>query len=134
MIDTNKALVEILQANAALIAIVPAARIMVGPLQEGTTFPAITFDTVGGETELHVPLIKPRVQVRCWHDTDQEVARQVYRAVHDALYNLRNQTLAGSEFLVETEEVVHGQDLVDPQSGFRTVLSFWRLSFHKENT
>lgn len=132
MIDTNKALLEILQTDAPLLVLVPAARIMEGPLQEGTGFPAITFETVGGTTDLYLPVVNPRVQVRCWHDTDAEVARQVYRAVHDALYNLRNKTLSGSEFLAETEEVVHGQDLTDPQTGYRSVLSFWRLNFHKD--
>ena len=134
MIDTNKALVKILQGNGPLLTLVPASRIMAGTLQEGTEFPAISFSTVGGTTDLHLPVLNPRVQIRCWHDTDPEVARQVYGAVHDALYGLRNQTLSGAEFLVETEEVVQGQDVVDPQSGYKSVLSFWRLSFHKDNT
>ena len=132
MIDTNKAVRLILIADAALIATVPAAQIQAGPLRSGTTLPAVTLETVGGETDESLPLISPTVQVRCWSKGDPEEARLVYRLVHDALYDRRGVDLGANGFLLSAREAVHGQDLIDPETGWPNVLSVFQFIFRKD--
>jgi hypothetical protein len=132
MIDTNKAIRLILVADAALIATVPAAQIQVGPVRSGTTLPAVTLETVGGETDGDLPLISPTVQIRCWSEKDPEEARLVYRLVHDALHDRRGVDLGANGFLLNAREAVYGQDLVDPETRWPNVLSVFQLIFRKD--
>ena len=132
MIDTNKAVRLILVADGALVAVVPAARIQAGPLRSGTTLPAVTLETAGGETDENLPLISPVVQVRCWSKSDLEEARLVYRLVHDALHDRRGVDLGADGFLLSAREAVHGQDLIDPETRWPNVLSVFQFIFRKD--
>ncbi len=132
MIDTNKAVRLLLIADAALLAIVPAARIQAGPLRGGTTLPAVTLETIGGATDDNLPLISPTVQVRCWSKADPEEARKIYGLVHDALYDKRGVDLGVNGFLLNAREAVHGQDLIDPETRWPNVLSVFQFIFRKD--
>ena len=132
MIDTNKAIRLILIADSALIATVPATQIQAGPLRSGTVLPAVTLETVGGETDENLPLISPIVQVRCWSKSDPEEARLVYRLVHDALHDKRGVDLGADGFLLNAREAVHGQDLIDPETRWPNVLSVFQFIFRKD--
>ena len=133
MIDTNKAIRLLLLADPGVGALVGSA-IYVPRMDDGAPFPNIVFQTTGGESELYTPLIRPRVQFKCYfNDPDQpEKAREVYRALHDSLHGIKAVDLGGSDgFLLTAFEETHGQDQIDPEKGWPFVLSFYRFIFRE---
>ena len=126
MIDTNSVLRAFLAANAGIIALV-GTRIYCPRLPENCDLPAIDFFTRGGTSTPYIPpIVSPSVQIDCWADDPIE-AREVYRAVYDALQGIQNETVGSNEILSAREEV-QGQDLQDVDvPGYFRVLSFWEV-------
>jgi len=94
--------------------------------------PAISFFTRGGTADPEVPnIFSPSVQFNCWSD-DKEEARQVYRALYDALQGLGNVgiTIDGTTYYItKAREEVQGQDLVDIDiPGYFSVLAFYSIT------
>ena len=125
----------------ALIALV-GARIYCPRLPENAVLPAIGFFTRGGVSTPYIPdMPSPSVQFDCWAK-DVEVggvittrgsiiARQVYRALYDALQGIQNVTVtigAVTYKIKSAREEVQGQDLIDTeiQNYFR-VLTFFEI-------
>ena len=94
---------------------------------ENATLPYITLFTRGGRSTPYIPPItNPSVQIDCWAD-DSIGAREIYRAVYEALQGLQNEAVDGDVILSAIEEV-QGQDLVDIDiPGRFRVLSFWEI-------
>ena len=104
---------------------------------EKATLPNITFFTRGGRSTPYIPdLPSPSIQFGCWADNTEVagvatsgliIARQIYRALYDALQGIQNVTV-GSNIILSAIEEVHGQDLadIDIPGRFR-VLSFWEI-------
>jgi len=94
---------------------------------ENADLPNITFFTRGGRSTPYIPdMPSPSVQIDCWADDSIE-AREVYRALYDALQGIQNVTV-GSNTILSAIEEVQGQDLVDTDiPGRFRVLSFWEI-------
>ena len=126
--DTNSIIRAFLVLQATLTDIV-GIRIFCPRLPENTALPALGFFTRGGSSSPYIPgIVSPSVQFDCWGETPQ-AARQVYRALYDALQGIQNQTVSvdGSDYsILGAREEVQGQDLqdVDIPNYFRVLTSF----------
>jgi hypothetical protein len=129
MLDSNVPIRAYLAANAGLIALV-GTRIYVPRLPENAVLPALGFFTRGGTSTPYIPTIpSPSVQIDCWGRTPQE-ARQVYRAVYDALQGIQNVTVTiglTDYVILAAREEVQGQDLADEIQGYYRVLTFFEI-------
>ena len=128
--DTNKIIRAYLAADAGLTALV-GQRIYCPRLPENATLPAVSFFTRGGTSSPYIPdLPSPSVQFDCWADDPIE-ARQVYRALYDALQGLQNQNVvigATTYHILSAIEEVQGQDLVDVEiPNYFRVLTFFEI-------
>ena len=94
---------------------------------ENADLPNVTFFTRGGRSTPYIPdLATPSVQFDCWADDPIE-AREIYRALYDALQGIQN-VAVGSNTILSAIEEVQGQDLVDIDiPGRFRVLSFWEI-------
>ncbi len=119
MVDTNVIvrtyLLESSVLTDPLIALI-GARLHCPRLPQNAVLPAISFFGRGGSADAEVPSVfSPSVQFDCWADNLIE-ARQVYRALYDALQGLDSAevTIDGTlYYIMKAREEVHGQDLVD---------------------
>lgn len=130
MIDTNSVTRTYLAANTGLIALV-GTRIYCPRLPENATLPAIGFFTRGGTSTPYIPgMPAPSVQFDCWADDPIE-ARQVYRALYDALQGIQNVKVtigATDYYILSAKEEVQGQDLVDSEiPNYFRVLTFFEI-------
>jgi len=135
LVDTNHLIQKYLTTSSTqtdpLIALV-GTRIYHLRLPEKATLPAISYFTRGGTADPEVPnIFSPSVQFNCWSD-DKEEARQVYRALYDALQGLGNVgiTIDGTTYYItKAREEVQGQDLVDIDiPGYFSVLAFYSIT------
>ena len=104
--------------------------------------PAVGFFTRGGDSTPYIPgIITPSVQFDCWA-TDREIggivvkgsitAREVYRALYDALQGIQDTTVGAYKILSAIEEV-QGQDLVDVEiPEYFRVLTFFSVMIRAE--
>jgi hypothetical protein len=129
LIDSNAVIRSYLAANTGLIALV-GARIYSPRLPENCTLPALGFFTRGGVNNPHIePLLLPSKQFDCW-GSSPIIARQVYRALYDALQGIQNikVTIAGTDYyILSAIEEVQGQDLQDEIQGYFRVLTFFQI-------
>ncbi len=114
-----------------LIALV-AARIYCPRLPENATLPAVSFFTRGGTSTPYIPGIpEPSVQFDCWAENPID-AREVYRALYDALQGIQNVTVGAYQIMSAIEEV-QGQDLVDVEiPNYFRVLTFFSIMIRAE--
>ena len=124
--DTNTILREYLLTQTDLTDLV-VQRIYCPRAPENADLPNITFFTRGGRSTPYIPdLPSPSIQFDCWAD-DSIKAREIYRALYDALQGIQNVTVDSNTIMSAIEEV-HGQDLVDTDiPGRFRVLSFWEI-------
>lgn len=133
--DTNKIIRDYLVTSSTaadpLIALV-VARIYCPRLPEDTTLPAIGFFTRGGTSTPYIPgIITPSVQFDCWANNPID-AREVYRALYDALQGIQNVTVGSYQIMSAIEEV-QGQDLVDVEiPNYFRVLTFFNIMIRAE--
>ena len=150
--DTNSIILTYLLTDTALVALV-SDRIYCPRLPEKATLPAIGFFTRGGDSNPYIPgIVTPSVQFDCWA-TDTEVAgvvtkgsiiaREVYRALYDALQGIQGQIISYpfplvfpiifSHRILSAIEEVQGQDLVDVKvPDYFRVLTFFRIMIRAE--
>ena len=114
-----------------LIALV-GGRIYCPRLPENATLPAIDFFTRGGESTPYIPGIpEPSIQFDCWAANSID-AREVYRALYDALQGIQDVTVGSYKILSAIEEV-QGQDLVDVEiPNYFRVLTFFKIMVRAE--
>ena len=126
MLDTNAIIKSYLATDAALTALV-STRIYCPRLPENATLPAIGFFTRGGTSTPYIPgMPAPSVQFDCWASSPI-VARQVYRALYDALQGIQN-VKVGSSYILSAREEVQGQDLQDQDiPNYYRVLTFFEV-------
>lgn len=127
--DTNKIILAYLNTKAGVTALV-SDRIYCPSAPENALLPNITFFTRGGTSTPYIPdLTSPSKQFDCWA-TDPIVARQVYRALYDALQGLERTAVtigATTNYILSAIEEVQGQDLVDEIPGRYRVLTFFEI-------
>lgn len=103
-----------------------------GPLPEGANpelAPWITVNAEGGDAHPEIPITTARLQVRVWCGQFQRtLARTVYAAVHEWLHGKNSIELSPDGFILISQEVVLGQDLIDPDAGYATVLSYYQIT------
>jgi len=126
LIDTNAIIKSYLATDAALTALV-STRIYCPRLPENATLPAIGFFTRGGTSTPYIPEIpEPSVQFDCWASSPI-MARQVYRALYDALQGIQN-VKVGSSYILSARDEVQGQDLIDESiPNYFRVLTFFEI-------
>lgn len=135
LVDTNRLIRTYLLTSSAtndpLIALI-GSRLYCPRLPENAILPAISFFTRGGRADPEVPnIFSPSIQFDCWADKLID-AREVYRALYDALQGLGNAaiTIDGTiYYITKAREEVQGQDLqdVDIPNYFR-VLTFYSIT------
>ena len=120
--------------TAALVALV-GARIYCPRLPENCTWPvgegAVSFFTRGGTSTPYIPdMPEPSKQFDCWASTPI-VARQIYRALYDALQGIQNEKVtigATDYYILSAIEEVQGIDLADPDiPNYHRVLTFFQF-------
>ena len=128
LLDSNKIIRTYLTTSSTrvdpLITLV-GDRIYCPRLPENAALPAVGFFTRGGSANPYIPdMPNPSVQFDCWADNPIG-AREVYRALYDALQGLEY-TAVGSNFILSAIEEVQGQDLVDSEipNWFRVLCFF----------
>ncbi|HWR36372.1 MAG TPA: hypothetical protein VN622_10935 [Clostridia bacterium] len=131
MIDSNAALRAWLLSDPAIVALVggrvywPTLPQDHLPERDGL---AITVSTRGGRSDAEMPIINPSVQIETWAPAGEHVrAREVYRAIYDLLHGACGIDLGANGYVLSCLEEVQGQDSIDPETKWATVLSFYRL-------
>lgn len=128
--DTNAVIRTYLTTSSTkvdpLIALV-SDRIYCPRLPENATLPAVSYFTRGGSSNPHIEkIVSPSVQFNCWADNPID-AREVYRALFDALQGIQN-IKVGSYYIMSAIEEVQGQDLVDVDiPNYFSVLTFFEI-------
>jgi len=138
LMDTNAVLLKYLSTASAatnpllaLIQVGGVIRIYCPRAPENAVLPNVTFFTRGGMSTPYIPdKPLPSVQFDCWAD-NSITARQVYRALYDALQGIQNVNVvigATTYVILSAREEVQGQDLVDTDipNRFR-VLTFFEI-------
>lgn len=89
--------------------------------------PCVVISVVGGAGHPEITAIsKPRLQVRCWAGVNQSpLARQLYRAVYDAMAGATNLDFGAYGRVITCQEAVCGQDVTDADTAWATVLAFF---------
>ena len=128
LLDTNKIIRDYLTTSSTkvdpLIALV-GARIYCPRIPENGTLPAVTYSSRGGSATPYIPdMPNPSMQFDCWA-ADPIDAREIYRALYDALQGIQN-VAVGSNYILSAIEEGQGQDLVDMEipNYFRTLTFF----------
>ena len=135
--DTNKIIRDYLITQTTLTDLIGGAtpRIYCPRLPGNTILPAVSYFTRGGSSDLHIkPILSPSIQFNCWaldYDgapSDASVrAREVYRALYDALQGIQMVTV-GAYTILSAREEVQGQDLVDADiPNYFRVLTFFEV-------
>ena len=142
LMDTNQVLYKYLTtasvATDPLLALVGAHGIYCPRAPENADLPNVTFFTRGGISTPYIPdLPSPSVQFDCWAkdvevggvitEKGSIIAREVYRALYNALQGIQNVEVDSNVILSAIEEV-QGQDLVDTDiPGRFRVLTFFSI-------
>ena len=122
--DVNAIINTYLNTNVPLGALVDD-RIYCPRLPEKATLPAVSYFVRGGLSTPYIPgIVSPSVQFDCWAANPID-AREIYRALYDALQGIQNITVGAYQIMSAIEEV-QGQDLVDAEvpNYFRTLTFF----------
>lgn len=141
LVDTNRLIRTYLLTPSAitnpLITLI-GARLYCPRLPENATLPAISFFTRGGVANAERPeAFSPSIQFDCWAEdsataTGTENAREIYRALYDALHSMGNAgiTIGGTTYYItKAREEVQGQDLVDTDiPGYFRVMTFYSVT------
>ena len=128
--DTNAIINSYLTTSSTkvdpLIALV-SSRIYCPRLPENATLPAVSYFTRGGTSNPHIEkVVSPSIQFNCWADNPIE-AREVYRALFNALQGIQ-MVKVGSYYIMSAIEEVQGQDLVDVDiPNYFSVLTFFEI-------
>jgi hypothetical protein len=135
LIDPNKAVRTWLMANTTITDLV-GSRIFCGVLPQSYSAEkdglAITVKVRGGSAHEYVPLIRPSMQIECWGESLQyESVRELYAKVYDALHGY-NMISVGDTVILSSIEEVEGQDSTDPDTGWASVVSFYRMEMREQ--
>lgn len=131
MVDAKKMAVEWLLGDAALVGILGGNFVFGGNLPAGwdpSSGTAVVVTGAGGKAHPEIPPIQsPRLQVRVWAGPDRFAdANEAYAAVYDLMHGANNVPL-DSGFVMSSIEATQPQDLVDPDTGWASVLAFYQL-------
>lgn len=128
-VDCNAVFREVLVASGTDLHTLNSDRVWGGrgpsPEVWKNTETGILFWRRGGINDARIPLWRPSWQVECYGGSDDPSdADAVYRALVERLRDLELATTSEGVLLNCVEEE-SGQDLVDEETGWPLVLSFW---------
>lgn len=134
MVDVNSLLVALFNTNAnpVRVALGNASNTFGQMLPEAFDVragaKAVVIGTRGGVAHPEIAGWRTeRVQVTAWALISAD-ARKVYGAVYDYLHGLQAVDRSTDGFLVVALEVVSGQDVVDPDTGWATCVGFFNVT------
>ena len=139
LVDTNRLIRTYLMTASVLtnplIALI-STRLYCPRLPEKATLPAVSFFTRGGFAHPERPeAFSPSIQFDCWASNSID-AREVYRALYDALHSLGNLgvTIGGTTYYItKAREEVQGQDLVDSEiPNYFRVMTFYQVTIRDD--
>lgn len=121
--------------NDPLIALI-GDRMYHGRLPEDVTLPALDYLVRGGGASEKIPSGSwPSIQFDCWAESAQD-AREVYRALYDALQGLGNAPVViggNTYYIIQAKEEVQGQDLQDIDiPGYYRVVTFYQVTIRDD--
>jgi hypothetical protein len=137
MVDTNVLIRKWILSAASITSLLGTnanGSVYCGDLPEGfdpALGPAIQIVCSGGpvpHSEI-LSIVDERMQIRVWAGIEQyQLARQIYGAVRDLIHGATGITPAGQNgTVIRCLEVVPGQNITDPDTGWATVLAFYQL-------
>jgi len=89
--------------------------------------PAVVFWIRGGDVRIRSSTVSPSFQVECFGGSDDPIdAMAVYRALRGRLQGRTGEDTDHGELLSATEEG-HGQELIDPVTAWRKVLTYYTV-------
>jgi hypothetical protein len=90
--------------------------------------PAITLIVKGGTTHAEIPLQEVDVQLTIWAGVNQNLnARAIYERCFQVLHGLCNQSLGSAGQVARILATVPGQDVVDADTGWATIIGAFNL-------
>lgn len=131
-----KVIRSLLALDAALLALVPAARIMAGVLPQGTALPAVSVTEVSTvelpriDAQSPTTLVDARVQVSVLA-ADYPAQKALLTAVRQACNYKRG--LLASVQVVSVRRGFNGPDFQDPDSGFFMQSIDFHVIYHEAN-
>lgn len=129
MIDCNATLYNHLTATTTALYGLVGARIYTPhvPTSFTNSQAAVEFLRRSGTSQREHETLYPSFQFKCFGGTaNVSNAEAVYRALSDVLRSINNTSVSGGVLLQAQEETM-GSTLIDPDSGWPYVVTFWRI-------
>lgn len=140
MVDPIQLVRQWLMASVALEAIAGANARVFGEIlpekYDPTSNAGITVSIKGGQGHPEISsLISVDIQVTCWAGVNQFLlARTLYGAVYDSLHGQNLVTFAGYGTIVSSVEMTQGQAVVDPITGWATIVGAFHMMVRQDGT
>jgi len=107
-------------------------RIYAGALPEGFNPESglgILIHVRGGFSEIEMPVIHPSVQITTYAPQNKfAAARGLYLAIYDWIHGKFKVDFGSDGHVISCLEEVQGQDIVDPDEGWATVVAFYGMT------
>lgn len=71
-------------------------------------------------------VLDPSFTIECW-SLESPTASQMYGIIHDLMHGATSVDLGDAGFVILAEEEVSGQDLIDPETHWATVVSYYHF-------
>jgi hypothetical protein len=134
MTDACTLLRKLLLADSTFAALIGTnGQVVAGNLPQGAD-PAVnkfvTLQAQGGNSHPEIETLQEqRILVKCWGGVNgQEAAAELYQALRAAVHGVQNKSFSTFGFIRTCLEVVAGQDITDPDTGWATVAAFYEVS------
>lgn len=140
MVDPIQLVRQWLMASVALEAIAGANTRVFGEIlpekYDPTSNAGITVSIKGGQGHPEIgSLVAVDIQVTCWAGVNQFLlARTLYGAVYDSLHGQNLVTFAGYGTIVSSVEMTQGQAVVDPITGWATIVGAFHVMVRQDGT
>ena len=96
--------------------------------------PAITIIVKGGSTHSEIPMQEVDVQLTIWAGVNQNLnARSIYERCFQVLHGLYMQSLGAAGQVLRVLATVPGQDVVDPDTGWATIVGAFNMMLIDNN-
>lgn len=130
MIDPTKVLIEYLKKSATPLYTSVGTRIYCPRLPEDfhNSEPALVLFCRSGIAHRKVPVFTPSYQIACYGGSPYAAdAKAVYLALHDVLHEVSMESTA-SGMLMSAHEEIMGQELIDPDTDWPYILTFYQCN------
>jgi hypothetical protein len=81
----------------------------------------------GGTPHPEIPtILDPSFTIECW-SMESPIASQIYGIVHDLIHGATSIDLGDAGFVILAQEEISGQDIIDPETHWATVVSYYHF-------